>query len=110
MARMGAKTPSPRVSVIVPCYNAEEYIADTIRSVLEQTLAELELIVLNDGSEDRSGAVIQGFDDPRVVYIAKGNSGVSDTRNQGVDRARAPVIVSVPATAVTHPTPQISDR
>ena len=97
MARTGAKTPSPRVSVIVPCYNAEEYIADTIRSVLEQTLAELELIVLNDGSEDRSGAVIQGFDDPRLVYIAKGNSGVSDTRNQGVDRARASVIAFLDA-------------
>ena len=94
---MRTKTPSPRVSVIVPCYNAEEYIAETIRSVLEQSVEELELIVLNDGSEDRSEAVIQGFVDPRLVYVAKSNSGVADTRNQGVDRARAPVIAFLDA-------------
>lgn len=90
-------TPPPRVSVIVPCYNAEEYVAETIRSVLEQSIEELELIVLNDGSEDGSGVVIQGFDDPRLVYVAKSNSGVADTRNQGVDRARASVIAFLDA-------------
>ncbi len=94
---MGAKPPPPRVSVIVPCYNAEEYIAETIRSVLEQSVEELELIVLNDGSEDGSEVVIQGFDDPRLVYVAKSNSGVADTRNQGVDRARASVIAFLDA-------------
>ena len=85
------------MSVIVPCYNAEEYIAETIRLVLEQSVEELELIVLNDGSEDGSEVVIQGFDDPRLVYVAKSNSGVADTRNQGVDRARASVIAFLDA-------------
>ncbi len=94
---MRAKTPSPRVSVIVPCYNAEEYIGEAIRSVLEQSVEELELVVLDDGSEDGSKAVVLGFDDPRLVYIAKSNSGVADTRNQGVDRARASIIAFLDA-------------
>ena len=90
-------TPPPRVSVIVPCYNGEEYVAETIRSVMEQSLDDLELIVLDDGSEDGSEAVIQGFDDPRLVYVAKSNSGVADTRNRGVDLARASVIAFLDA-------------
>ena len=93
----GTEAPSPRVSVIVPCYNGEEYIADTIRSVLEQSLDDLELIVVDDGSEDGSEVVIQGFDDPRLVYVSKSNSGVADTRNRGVDLARASVIAFLDA-------------
>ncbi len=91
------------MSVIVPCYNGEEYIGEAIRSVLDQSLEALELIVLDDGSEDGSGAVIQGFDDPRLSYVAKSNSGVADTRNQGVALARAPVIAFLDADDLFEP-------
>jgi glycosyltransferase involved in cell wall biosynthesis len=96
-ARTSTPSPPPRVSVIVPCYNGEEYVGEAIRSVLGQSLGALELIVLDDGSEDGSEAVIQGFDDARIVYVAKSNSGVADTRNQGVALARAPVIAFLDA-------------
>ena len=80
---------TPLVSVIIPVYNAERYIESTIRSVLNQTLQDFEIIVLNDGSKDSSGAVIQQLqqEDKRIIYIPKSNSGVSDTRNIGISKA-----------------------
>lgn len=93
----------PLVSVIVPCYNGEAYIAETLRSVLEQSLEELELIVLNDGSVDGSEVVIQSFDDPRLLYVSKSNSGVADTRNQGVELAGAPLIAFLDADDIYEP-------
>jgi glycosyltransferase involved in cell wall biosynthesis len=80
---------APLVSVIIPVYNAERYIESTIRSVLNQTLQDFEIIVLNDGSKDSSGIVIQRLqqEDKRIIYIPKPNSGVSDTRNIGISKA-----------------------
>ncbi len=79
----------PVVSVIIPVYNAERYIEQTIRSVLHQTWQDLEIIVLNDGSKDSSGEIILRLqkEDERIVYIPKENSGVSDTRNIGISKA-----------------------
>lgn len=80
---------SPLVSVIIPVYNAERYIEATIRSVFNQTMPDLEIIVLNDGSTDSSGEIIQRLqkEDKRIIYIPKANSGVSDTRNIGISKA-----------------------
>ena len=81
---------NPLVSVIIPVYNAENFIEQTIQSVLNQTIQDFEIIVLNDGSKDNSGAVIQALQkkDNRIIYISKSNSGVSDTRNMGVENAK----------------------
>jgi glycosyltransferase involved in cell wall biosynthesis len=79
----------PLVSVIIPVYNAEKYIEQTIRSVLNQTFRDFEIIVLNDGSKDSSGQIIQRLqqEDKRIIYLPKDNSGVSDTRNIGISKA-----------------------
>jgi glycosyltransferase involved in cell wall biosynthesis len=75
--------PNPLVSVIIPVYNAENFIEQTIQSVLNQTIQDFEIIVLNDGSKDNSGAVIQALKKgQRIIYISKSNSGVS--RNKGI--------------------------
>ena len=81
---------NPLVSVIIPVYNAENFIEQTIQSVLNQTIQDFEIIVLNDGSKDNSGAVIQALQkqDNRIIYISKSNSGVSDTRNKGIEKAK----------------------
>ncbi len=81
---------NPLVSVIIPVYNAENFIEQTIQSVLNQTIQDFEIIVSNDGSKDNSGAVIQALQkkDNRIIYISKSNSGVSDTRNMGVENAK----------------------
>jgi teichuronic acid biosynthesis glycosyltransferase TuaG len=80
---------SPLVSVIIPVYNAEKYIEQTIHSVLNQTFQDFEIIVLNDGSKDSSGQIIRRLqqEDKRITYIPKSNSGVSDTRNMGISKA-----------------------
>ncbi|MDR2912185.1 MAG: glycosyltransferase [Alistipes sp.] len=80
----------PLISVIVPVYNAEKYLARCIDSVLAQTHADLELILVDDGSRDRSGAICDAAAarDPRVKVIHKANGGVSAARNDGIEASR----------------------
>ncbi|MDN3920470.1 glycosyltransferase family 2 protein [Roseateles violae] len=75
-----------RVSVVIPCFNAEPYIAATLRSVLGQTGAELEVIVVDDGSTDDSVARIER-EFPQVRLIRRANAGVAAARNAGIAAA-----------------------
>lgn len=77
------------ISVIIPAYNIEAYIAKTLDSVLAQTHQKLEIIVVNDGSKDGTGAVIEGYAarDCRIKVIHKENGGVSSARLRGVAEA-----------------------
>lgn len=77
------------ISVIIPAYNIEEYLAKTLDSVLAQTYKKLEIIVVNDGSRDGTGAVINAYAarDPRIKAIHKENGGVSSARLRGVEEA-----------------------
>ena len=97
--------PAPLVSVIIPVYNAEKYIEQTIRSVLEQTLEDIEIIVLNDGSKDNSGNIIKRLqdEDKRIIYIPKSNSGVSDTRNTGIRQASGKYLAFLDADDIWKP-------
>ena len=85
------------ISVIVPVYNAEKYLQKCLDSILEQTYKNLEIIIINDGSTDNSGQICQEYEkqDDRIVYIEKENSGVSDTRNAGMDRMTGPYVTFV---------------
>jgi glycosyltransferase involved in cell wall biosynthesis len=96
---------SPLVSVIIPVYNAERYIETTIRSVLTQTLQDFEIIVLNDGSTDSSGDIIQRLqkEDRRISYFPKANSGVSDTRNIGISKTSGKYIAFLDADDIWKP-------
>ena len=78
----------PLVSIIIPVYNAERYVYSTLDSVLNQTWRNLEVIVVNDGSTDRSMEVCQQFDDPRIIYVEQGNGGAATARNTGIRHAR----------------------
>jgi len=81
---------SPFFSVIVPVYNVEKYVADCVRSILSQTLPDFELIIINDGSTDKSIEVIRAAvnNDPRVLIITQSNKGLSAARNTGMANAR----------------------
>ncbi|MDR0803723.1 MAG: glycosyltransferase [Rickettsiales bacterium] len=81
-----------KISVIMPAYNAQETIADSIRSVLNQTFSGLELIIVNDGSTDKTVSEIARHTDPRIVLINKEHSGISESLNIGIKRARANLI------------------
>lgn len=78
---------TPLVSVIIPCYNAEKFISHTITSVLDQSFQSFEIIIVNDGSTDRSQEIISAFKDPRICCLQKENTGVSDSRNKGFEKA-----------------------
>lgn len=77
-----------KVSIITPCYNNEEHIAQTIESVLKQTHSNFELIIIDDCSTDNTTNVIKQFNDERIVLIInKENSGAAFSRNEGIKRA-----------------------
>ena len=85
----GAVNSTPLVSVVIPTYNRVAFLAEAISSVLAQTFADYEVIVVDDGSTDRTATMIQGFGDPRVQFLAFPHSGlVARMRNAGIERAR----------------------
>lgn len=73
--------------MIVPIYRVEKYIAETIRSVLDQTYENFELLLVDDGSPDRSVEICQQFTDPRIRLIRQKNQGACAARNQGMRAA-----------------------
>lgn len=79
----------PLVSVVVPVYNVGEYLEDMLRSVLRQSLTQLEVICVNDGSTDASLDVLMRWaaEDPRISVLSQGNAGLSAARNAGLDAA-----------------------
>lgn len=88
---------SPKISIIVPVYRAEEYLENCIESILGQSYADFELLLVDDGSLDRSGAMCDTYSekDTRIQTIHKENGGVSSARNVGLDHARGEYVVFV---------------
>lgn len=84
-------------SVIIPLYNKERTIAATLRSVLNQTLRNFEVIVVNDGSTDGSLQVAESFSNPKLKVLSKPNGGVSDARNYGIQQAQFPYVTFLDA-------------
>ena len=85
-----------RVSVIIPAYNAENSLVACIDSVLGQTLKPYEVLVVNDGSSDRTGAIAMGYGD-KIVYIEQENQGQGAARNRGLDQASGEFIAFLDA-------------
>lgn len=79
---------SPLVSVIIPVYNYERYLGEAVESVLNQTYKNLEVIVVDDGSTDQSGAVARSFANRGVRYCPQIHAGIGPARNKGVELAR----------------------
>jgi glycosyltransferase involved in cell wall biosynthesis len=75
-------------SVVIPLYNKEKYISQTVQSVLDQSFKEFELLIVNDGSTDNSIEMTKSFTDERIRLISIDNSGVSVARNTGIDKAK----------------------
>ena len=81
------ETPSLNFSVVIPLYNKEKYIERTLKSVLEQSYTNFEVIIINDGSTDNSLNVVKNIKDKRLRVISQPNSGVSNARNKGIELA-----------------------
>ena len=87
----------PKLTIVVPVYNAEKYIKDTLLSILNQTLYDIEVIVVDDGSNDKSADICKEIasDDDRLVFIQQENLGVSVARNLGIKLANSNLITFV---------------
>jgi glycosyltransferase involved in cell wall biosynthesis len=79
---------APRVSVVIPLHNRAAHIGSAIRSVLSQSVQDLEIIVVDDGSTDDGGRQVLGFDSNRIRYVFQANAGANAARNKGIDLAR----------------------
>jgi len=93
------------VSVIVPVYQAEAFLERTIHALREQTLREIEIILIDDGSKDRSGEICDhaAVEDSRIRCIHKANGGVSAARNDGMTIARGEYLMFCDADDIPHP-------
>ncbi len=77
----------PKVSIIIPAYNAEKWISEALQSVINQTWENIEIIVVNDGSTDATEKVIQSFKDGRIKYFFQANKGQCVASNAGLSKA-----------------------
>lgn len=84
---------TPLVSIVIPAYNAEAYVREAVDSALAQTYPNKEVIVVDDGSTDGTGAVLQSYIDKKaIVYVRQDNKGLSSARNTGMRNARGEYI------------------
>lgn len=95
---------SPRVSVILPAFNEEKYLERAVRSILSQTYRDFELIVLDDGSTDRTWEVLQRFRDPRMLKVRLPHVGFRQALNRGFALARGEYIARMDADDESLPT------
>ena len=88
-----------KVSVIVPVYNSEKYLRDCLNSIVSQSLKEIEIICVNDGSKDNSLSILKSFaeSDKRIIVINQGNAGASSARNTGLKIAKGEYIAFMDA-------------
>lgn len=97
--------PTPTVSVVVPAYNAEEVIARTLLSLRVQTYGDFEILVVDDGSRDRTPEIVRTLaqEDPRIRLLQQPNAGVAAARNLGIQEARGEFIAPVDADDLWYP-------
>jgi glycosyltransferase involved in cell wall biosynthesis len=93
-----------KISIIMPCFNAAAHIRRGVSSALAQTIADIELIVVNDGSTDNSLQILKTIKDPRLKIINQLNLGVSAARNRGIKEARGDYIAFLDTDDTWHPT------
>ena len=94
---------TPLVSIVLPMYNAGEYIADCIQSILEQTYQNYELIVIDDGSTDNSVAIVESFNDKRIILIRSSHNYIASL-NLGLQRSNGKYIARMDADDIMFPT------
>lgn len=85
-----SRVQNPTVSVVIPTYNRAHLLGRAIKSVLDQTYQDFELIIVDDASSDNTGQVVATFADPRIHYLRhEKNRGAAAARNTGIEASRA---------------------
>jgi glycosyltransferase involved in cell wall biosynthesis len=98
-----ARDAAPAVSIVIPSYNCEAWIGETLASVLAQTMRSFELLVVDDGSSDRTRDIVRNCGDARVRLIEQSNARVCRARNRGIEEARAPLVCFLDHDDVWYP-------
>ena len=94
----------PFVSVVMPVYNAEQYLNEAIDSILLQSYSNFELIIINDGSTDKSRDIISGYQDKRIKLLNNDqNQGIVYTLNRGIENSRGKYIVRMDSDDISYP-------
>ncbi len=93
---------TPAISVVMPVYNVEKYVAFAIQSVLDQTFEDFELICVDDGGTDRSMDIVSEFSDPRIRIVSQSNLGLAGARNSGIAHARGEFIALLDSDDMWH--------
>jgi glycosyltransferase involved in cell wall biosynthesis len=88
---------NPLVSVVVPAFNAANTIAETLRSISQQTYSALEIVVVDDGSTDETADIARRHGDPRLRVVAKANGGVASARNAGIRNSHGAFVAFIDA-------------
>lgn len=97
-------TKGPLVTVLMPMYNGEQYLYEAIESILNQTYRHFELLIINDGSTDRSVSIVESFDDPRIrLAHNETNLGIVATLNKGIAMARGKYIARMDCDDISFP-------
>lgn len=94
----------PRVTVLMPVYNAERFLVEAIDSILNQSFRHFEFLIIDDGSSDNSVAVIESYKDPRIRFVRNDkNLGITPTLNKGIALASCELIARMDADDISHP-------
>ncbi len=93
----------PFFSIIIPLFNKENFIENTLESVLKQSFSDFEVLIINDGSTDTSEEKALAFKDERIKYYLKKNGGVSSARNFGIEKAQSEYITFIDADDFWYP-------
>ncbi len=101
--QLQSRESTPLVSVVMTTYNHEKYVAEAIESVLNQTHAEIDFVIVNDGSTDRTDAIVRRYTDRRITYICQTHRGESAATNHGVAMAKGRYIAFMDGDDVCHP-------
>jgi len=94
----------PKVTVLMPVYNAEKYLSEAVDSILGQTFSDFEFLIIDDGSSDNSIDIIRSYNDARIRLVRNGqNLGISKTLNKGIELASAELIARMDADDISLP-------
>lgn len=102
---MNEKKPNPEISVTIPIYNAESSLSHTLDSVLQQSFSNFELILINDGSTDKSLSICKEYSekDNRIKIIDQPNMGICTARNSGIKASKGKYFLFVDSDDLIHP-------
>jgi glycosyltransferase involved in cell wall biosynthesis len=93
---------NPKISVVMPIYNVEDFVGQAVQSVLDQSFTDFELICVDDGGNDGSMDIVRGFSDPRIRIVSQPNRGLAGARNTGIAEARGKFVGLLDSDDIWH--------